>query len=282
MIKSYKEAESAYKSRFSLVNKKNESAQQLYLDARDRYDKANPFMKLFLKEPKQPLVEEESKVDFPIVGQKYAIKYSDIVGPVVSAFYDDEGNVVAEPSEFGREFFDPTHLKVGDISNLWTIVECIGDNKFKDMASGRVFGLPVEARELEQDSLDEKESLLGDPLRIRSSKVISFSKGDGVGPDTTIYSRPISGLLPVLQELTDDVQKSFIEETMPRKDEIVSSLSSLEEQSRENIEAYYAKVGMGQMDTTSDDLADEIEALKTAKSVLEEEHEIEPIKGRSK
>ena len=201
-------------------------------------------------------LEGQEKVEFPVVGEKYAIKYGDIVGPIVDASYVD-GLVSSTPGTYGREFFDRTELKVGDdISSLWTVVEYTGDNQFIDLITGKTFGLPIEAnsvlstvrQDTEAQAKEIKHGLLEVPLSIRCSKVLNLVYGEGCGPDTELYYQPVSGLLPVLYELSDDVKASIMLQTMPIKDNISQELADLEKQSRDNIEDYYTKINNEQMD----------------------------------
>ena len=270
MIKDFEEAKRIYERRVS----KARDVREQYIAARDRYDKANPFVKLFLRKPVEPVAEKQEEIEFPVIGQRYAIKYGDIVGPIVDATYVD-GLIFSGPAYYGREFFDPTKLEVGDISSLWTMVEYTGNNQFVDLVTGKTFGLPIEADSIlsmvsqntEAQAREMKQGLLEAPLSIRCSKELSFVRGEGCGRDTEIYYTAVSGLIPELHELSDDVKAAIMEKTMPIKDKILSELDSLEKQSRDNIEAYYTRINNRQMNEFYED------AMQRSEKMREDEEE---------
>ncbi len=269
MIKSFEEADAIYRKRYS----KKRSLKEQFEEACIKYENANPFTKIFLKKPTEAILKDREELEFPAIGQKYAITYEDIVGPIVSANYDENGYIISGPGSYGREFFDPTDLEIGDIYSLWTVVEYTGNGQFVDLVTGKIFGLPVEAtsvlntvcQDTEAKAEEIKQELLANPLRIKSSKVFSYVRGEGFGPDSIVYYKPISSLLPVLQELSDDVKVSIMEETMPKKAEIIKELANLETQSRENVEDYYAYINKRQMDEFYDD------AMQISEAMHEEE-----------
>ncbi len=126
------------------------------------------------------------------------------------------------------------NLPMGQIASLWTVLEYIGNNQYIDLVSGEIIGYQTDADsvldtvtlEYEDRARSLQERLLESPIAIGSF--------DGYG------SRGIC-------QLTPEIKKMIMEETMPRQEEIISTLSAKKEEARSLIMDFYAKKNRGMM-----------------------------------
>ena len=170
--------------------------------------------KLFKK--KEKLDNEEGLK----IGYRFAIKYSAIDTPLFE--YD---------REYVYDVRKSVHqLHLGDISELYTVIEYIGAGQFLDLLTGRVFIMQVNAnkvkdtitREYEGEALVEQEDLLNHPLAVAYS---DYKTG---------YS--------TLYLLNPAIKERILKKSLPRKEEIKAILSCAEAEAQKLILDFYDKL----------------------------------------
>ncbi len=120
-------------------------------------------------------------------------------------------------------------LSADPISELWTVVEYLGNGQYLDLITGEVYGrqtidediLDTVTQSYEVEALKQESSLLHQPLAIGS------------------YSYYHDGV--VMQELTPEMKQKIIEETMPRKEEVIQTVEAMKEEAKKKIIMFYQK-----------------------------------------
>ena len=183
-----------------------------YKEQKKAWDNLNPIRRLIKSKPEGPTLSK--------VGDRYAIKYDDL-GFKVAVEYEhpEQAGVTRDGNLIEGEQY---HMK----PNFWTIVEYIGDNKYKDVVTGKVF--PIESsygcptitdgqgfKIAECINSIGKETLLENPLAIKAK--------DGI---------------PELKELTPEIEKLVSTQTIERKNEIIDKLNKLEKYYEQEIDKY--------------------------------------------
>ena len=154
------------------------------------------------------------------VGDRFAIKYSSIATPL---YYKDE-----HPYSCAMIKYNSHDLDCGEIGELWTVIEYIGDGQFLDLISGEVFRKQIfeeyvhdtVTQSYEEVALKEQQELLDSPLAI------------GVHG----YS-----------ELTTEIKQSILQKTMPKSKEIISTLGEMKEEAVKLISFTYERINKAAM-----------------------------------
>lgn len=235
------------------------------------------------RKPEEPdLSEFDEKLNFLYaqVGQRFAVRYSDIVGAIaeLNVLTDVTYTPTVPITETSRGLKTNKYCsEMKNIDNLWTVVEYVGDGLYKDLLTNMFFSTPILSEKIgdtvtqstEQRNRKLKSKLLQYPLCIDSKEITrkeffySRKSYEGFSNEKTV----IDGLFPMLYFLTPDVQKQILDESVPRKEEIKSMLLAVSDKERKYIEEYYEKLNIGKIDEYYSD------AMEVARVEREKEEE---------
>ena len=154
------------------------------------------------------------------VGDRFAIKYGNLSTPI---YYMNE-----HPYSCAEIPTNYHSLDMGDIANLWTVVEYIGDNQYLDLITGEIIIKQEKIDDIkdtvtieyEEEALQQQKDLLEHPIAIGRSNGYNYSG---------------------LTILTTEIKQSIMEESMTRQEEIISIIQEKKETARELIGKLYAK-----------------------------------------
>lgn len=274
MVKSTEEYIERCRKRYYETITANSLAYQEYRERLEAYE--DSFFRMLKQKPSEPvsLEPDYSDIEFTKRGEIFAIQYKDIVGPIVKNYtkisYDCDRRKQKYPIELdsGRV--------LGDIGELWTIVECQGEGIYKDLTTGRIFTLPIKEEEVldtvsqdtEERAREIKRELIESPLRLRVTEITIIPAG------LTEEKPIIDGNFPILEEATPEKIDYFMTKTRPKEDEIRAKLDELEELAREKTEEYYARINAEELDIQYED------AMWHSKQMQEEERKRELARQR--
>lgn len=235
-----------------------------------------------LKEPIKPDLSEFEKlpdISLAEIGQRFAICYGDITGPLyglkIYRYSDDIDNIL----KIIRDRVDEIELNtagiLGELRFIWTVVEYMGDGKYKDLVTGEVLLVPVSTEktvlETATQSTAEKakqqqEFLLQNPLGIQSEEITVKEYVNDESKGHYLSEVPLTDeLFPELNALTPEIKKSILEITIPRKEEIEEKLSVLKQASIVGLKKYFEKRNEEVMNQYYED------AMKRSKEMQKEE-----------
>jgi len=163
---------------------------------------------------------EKQKETGLAIGTRYAVTYLHISCPIVYEIDHTFASAVRR--------YDSYALAAPEISNLYTVVEYIGDGRYLDLVSNIEFRPAV----VEDDILDTVTQSYEEEARAIHDDLI----------ETPIS---ISGIGFV--ELTPEIRARILYDTLPRSEEIVSALEQVQNISRVEIEKFYEKLNRGKM-----------------------------------
>lgn len=210
-------------------------------------------------------------IKFPKKGQRFAIKYKDIVGPVAEIYKDlrDSYYHITDITtvHITRVIKDSTKLdskeSFGELSELWTVVEYIGNNQFKDLVTGTILKVPVSSKEVkdtvskdtEKEAMEIKNSLLEKPLSIKGEIVkigIEYSEDNGY---TDVYDQLLlfDKIFPNVDELSPKIKEQIIQNTLPKKEQLQKIMQDLEVRAREKVSSYYDDLNSKKMEEYYED-----------------------------
>ena len=198
-------------------------------------------------------LRKEKKKEGTQIGDRFAIRYSDLTTPMVSLEEHPYAPVMIVSSE---------KFPTNDITDLWTIVEYIGDNQYLDLVTGEVFITQTLEDEIKdtvtssynEEALQFQERILENPLAIQSS----YSS----------YRFP--NLTPILGELTPERKNSILMETIGKEQEIKEYLNSIKTISQEKIIQFYTHKDKNQMEQYEMDAYEENKRLDKEKKEREQ------------
>lgn len=252
MANSTKEYIAMYRELVDELDRQKSEAIQTYFDQRAIWASYSGLSFLRPREPKVPdlsIFDKIPNIEFSELHQRYAIKYSSIVGPIVDVSVNETRH--GDFHDVSRSYVDSISLDsthaMGDLSSLWTAIEYMGNGVYKDLVSGRAFSLPVRAssvldtvtRSTQGKAQGIKLGLLNAPLRIKGVQVTRFAE---VSTDDATIRREvpiIDQIIPAVKELTPELQETILTETLPRSSEIVLALDELERKAKKGVSDYY-------------------------------------------
>lgn len=213
------------------------------------------------KLPEQPDLSAYDQVphyEFAEVGQWFAVQYKSITGAVNGVhLYVSETTPPIGPDavrRITRDRYDKTSLDtetvLGDVADLWTVVEYLGDGRYKDLVSGEILRVPAQAEKVidtvtqaTQSQAEEQRKAISEyPLGIKCAEITeTFSKT--VDREVEFEEVPVlDEIFPVVEELTTERQEVILRETLPRKEEIQSRMGQLREQAKIRLDDFYLRL----------------------------------------
>ena len=144
-----------------------------------------------------------------------AIKYSEISTP----FYE-----LQEHSYFlGKQAVCKHKLDWGEIGDLWTVVEEIGYGMYRDIVTGMIFtyqrlsgDVLKYVMEYPEEYHEYKDKILSNPLAVKK-----------------FYSE-----VPTFRVVPDEYRQLILDETLPRKEEIISKINEVAIEAKKKSEEY--------------------------------------------
>ncbi len=248
-------------------------------------------------EPDLSEYEQLPNLSLAEVGQRFAIRYSDITSSIngvrvstQSSFPPAGYNMVSSSK---RSRVDETGLDtksiLGELADLWTVVEYLGNGQFKDLITEEIFVIPTKSdlvlntvtQSTEQEARKQHESLQQHPLGIRAVEITKVTENLN-HQDFELYLTevPITDeIFPVLESLTPEIQESILQYTVPRKQEIETKIAELKQASVLGINQYFEKVNALVMDRYYEDAMSQSEKIhmeeeKIRQAVLKKLEEI--------
>ncbi len=175
------------------------------------------FSKIFRKEKKQEV--KINQTEEKRIGKRYAMQYGRISTPISSK--------EEHPYSSAILVCNYHELSAEPIAKLWTVVEYLGNGQYLDLITQEVYRkqtpdediLDTVTQSYERKALEQESSLLHQPLAIGS------------------YSYYQNGL--VMQDLTPELKQKIIEESLPRKEEIISVVETMKEEAKKKIVLFY-------------------------------------------
>mgnify|MGYP007056184824 CR=1 FL=1 len=168
--------------------------------------------------------KKEKKAEELRMGKRFAVKYGSITSPLA----EEE-----EHPYYSVMIINPLWKAEEDsIDELWTVVEYIGEGKYLDLVTGEIY--PTQklditirdtvTREYEEEALKDQEELLTNPLSIISGRHRGLTE---------------TMLRPAVCELTPEIKKSILEETMPQQEHIQEVLAARKKFYIEKLKQFY-------------------------------------------
>lgn len=172
------------------------------------------FMKKRKKQEEKKKTGNESGI-----GKRYAMQYKRLSIPIAEKDY--------RSTVFALIKCNADDLDMNDISNLWTVIEYIGEGKYVDLITGEIYTdqilvddiLDTVTQEYEMEALEMKARLMQSPL--------------AVGSFSYVY-----GTVP-LREVDTEMKQRILNESMPRKEEIKEQVQSMKKEAQERINLFY-------------------------------------------
>ena len=196
--------------------------------------------------------EKEARKEGMQIGDRFAIQYGALSTPV---YYEDE-----HPYTTATIISNFHNLNMGEISDYWTVLEYIGNNQFIDLITGEIIVkqtdidliLDTVTIEYEQKALAQQQELLENPLAIGSYDGYSFNG---------------------IKSLTTELKQKILEESMPRQEEIITTIQKKKKEARKLITIMYDKKNRGKMHRLFNEATEEniIRDREIAKQKQEEE-----------
>lgn len=182
--------------------------------------------------------QEQERREGIQIGDRFAIQYGAISTPV---YYEDEHPYTS--AKIKTNYHD---LGMGEISECWTVLEYIGDKQFIDLITGEIivyqtdidFILDTVTIEYEQKALAKQQELLENPLALGNYDGFHFHG---------------------ITQLTPNLKKIIIEESMPRQEEIISTIQKKKQEARKLISTMYERKNRGKMHKLYNEAAKENE-----------------------
>ena len=168
------------------------------------------FFKLLKKKKEGEINQINKEIQ---IGDRFAVKY-DSLGACIYVLVDHPYY-----SGYIKESVAPIAFE--NYKDLTTVVEYIGDDQYLDLVSGVIFSKEVCIDDL-LDTVTEEYSNKAKKVR------------------DNLVSHPIG--FRYKNELTAEVKKDIMDNTMPKKDEITSSLLEIEKLTREKVLTVYNNI----------------------------------------
>lgn len=173
-------------------------------------------IKKMMKQEKKKENENENGI-----GKRYAMQYKRLSIPISEK--EDH------PITSAVITCNAVDLAMNDISDLWTVIEYIGEGKYLDLITGEIYTgqifreriLDTVTQEYEMEALEMKARLLENPLAI--------------GSYSHIYG-PVQ-----LREVDTEMKQKILNESMPRKEEIKEQVQSMKKEAQERINLFYQR-----------------------------------------
>ena len=186
---------------------------EAYLESKRKYESLSPLAKgmMRLRGSYEGVNYIPTRPDFDEVGNRRCITYSSLKPAIL------ERKVVFQRYPFQLEKNDEYMVKNqaqniprkigGSINDLWTVIEYLGNNKYKDLLTGYIYTIDVS---------------LSKPVKFTSNNTsvnINLGIVDGYG----------------INELTGEIGYLIEKETRPRIDEVIKALKEKDEYASEQI-----------------------------------------------
>ncbi len=193
------------------------------------------------------------------VGQRFAIRYGDIttsisgVRTTTSDSFPPAGYNMVSSTRRTRvdEAGLDTHNILGDIADLWTVVEYLGNGQYQDLVTGEILVTPTKSNDVldtvtqstEQEARKQQENLQQYPLGIKAMEITRVKQElDSQAFELSLTEVPITDeIFPALEALTPEIQEEILQTTIPRKEEILSKLTELRQVAIARLSQYFEK-----------------------------------------
>lgn len=199
--------------------------------------------------------KEQRKDETKPVRKGKAIKYSEISTP----FYELEEHFYYP----GKQAVCKHKLDWGEIGDLWTVVEEIGYGMYRDIVTGMVFtyqrlsgDMLKYIMEYPEEYREYKEKIMNNPLAVKK-----------------FYSQ-----VPTFRVVPDEYRQLILDETLPRKEEIISKINEVaieaKKKSEEYLDSMYEKSLEHKIQKLEEEKEEEIrkdKEIETLKKRIEEE-----------
>lgn len=160
--------------------------------------------------------EEEKKG--PKIGDRFAYRYKSLESPLASIenVGDDRGDIFELIQEYKIS-------EMGDLGNLYTVIEYIGDNQYKDLITGEVF-------------INKRFS----PQSIKDT-VTQSTEIEALTMKKYLVEHPVAISEPFV-DLTPEMKTKIMEETIPRKEELTAVMRDVMNDASQKVAEFYEKI----------------------------------------